>query len=345
MAAGARVADLARLVGGDVRGDGDLVIDGVNDLRLAGPSQLGFVRDKKALALARESGAGALLVFEPLEGHAATQIVVADVSLAFARIASRFFPVRRATESDVHPTAVVDPSAELAEPVEIGPHVVVGARTRIGPGAVLLAGVVVGADCDVGEGCVLHPRAVLYDRVRLGRNVMIHAGSVLGSDGFGYAPDLGPDAERRWQKVPQVGTVEVGDDVEIGANCAIDCGTMGATRIGSGVKIDNLVHIAHNCSIGADSAIAAFCALAGSTTLGERVTLGGHVVSAGHLRVVDDVRVGGNSVLLTSVDEPGDYMGYPLQNRTRWARTLHVFGDLPEIRRRIRDLERDQGES
>lgn len=341
----ATVESLAKLVDGEVHGDGSLEIVGIHDLRLAEPDQLGFVRNKSALEMAKLSRAGALVVGERIEEVTAAQIVVDDPALAFALIAQWFHPTAVATEHLQHPSSVVDPTAELDAPVRIGPNVVIGKRTKVGAGSVIHAGVVIGDDCEFGPETVLYPRVVVYDGVRAGRRLIVHAGAVLGSDGFGYAPDLSKDAARRWHKVPQVGTVEIGDDVEIGANSTVDCGTLGATRIGPGTKIDNLCHIGHNCTIGKDTAIAGFSALAGSTTVGERVTLAGHVVCAGHFSIADDTRIGGNSVLLAGIDRPGDYMGYPIQTRVRWGKTLSVLNRLAAMRKSLRELERHQREA
>jgi UDP-3-O-[3-hydroxymyristoyl] glucosamine N-acyltransferase len=254
------------------------------------------------------------------------QIVVRNPHAAFARVALHFHPLPRAAEHRIHPTAVVDPSAVLEAPVEVGPHATVGAGARIGAGTVIAASAVVGARVTVGRDCSIFPRVVLYDGVRLGDRVVLHAGTVVGSDGFGYARD-----EAEWVRLPQIGEVVVEDDVEIGANCAVDRGALGRTRIGRGTKIDNLVHVGHNCEFGEHCLVAGFSAFAGSTVLGDRVTIAGHVVTGGHLRVADDVRVGGNSAIRDDIPEPGDYMGYPLQRRTRWMRTLVAIGRLPEL--------------
>ncbi len=329
------VKTLAARVGGVVHGDGALPIRGVADLRVAGPHDIGFVRERRYVELASKSGAGAVIVAEILD-LPKPQIVVADVGAAFSRIAILFHPLQRAERHDVHPTACIDSSAILETPVEVGPHVVIGARTRVGAGSVLRAGVVLGDDVTLGEGCVLMPRVVLYARVRVGRRVIVHAGAVIGADGFGYARE-----GERWEKVPQLGDVDIADDVEIGANTAIDCGALGSTRIGRGTKIDNLVHIGHNCAIGEDCVIAGFSAFSGSTIIGDRVTIAGHVVTAGHQRIADDVRIGGNSVVRGDVPEAGDYMGYPLQPRARWARTLGAIDRLSDIRGRLRDAKPD----
>lgn len=329
------VAALAELVGGTLIGDGDRRITGVADLGSAGPQHIGFVRDAKYLELARQSRAGAVLCGEDL-GVAASQIVVADVGVAFAKVALRFHPPPRATTHLVHPTAVVHAEAELQQPVEIAAHAVVG-RCRIGAGTVIGAGVSIADGCVIGRDCALLPRAVLYANVQLGDRVVVHSGSVLGSDGFGYANE-----DSRWIKVPQLGHLEIGDDVEIGANCTIDRGAIGRTSIGRGTKIDNLCHIAHNVVLGEDCALAAGTLIAGSTTFGDRVTCGGHVVLGGHLKIVSDVRIGGNSGTVRDVDEPGDYMGWPLLEKRQFARHFRVLRDLVEMQGDLEELKRQQ---
>ena len=328
------VSSLATLVGGRVLGDGQKRIVGVADLRAAGPEQLGFVRDQKYRDAARTSKAGALITYEELDA-AATQIVVADVGLAFARVALHFHPVPRARTHRLHPTAIVAEGAEIEAPCEIGPNVVVG-RARIGAGTVLMAGTHVGDGCRLCRDCLLYPRVVLYHGVVLGDRVILHAGAVLGSDGFGYAKD-----GDRYVKVPQLGGVRLADDVEIGANCAIDRGAMGDTTIGARTKIDNLCHIAHNCRIGQDCALAAASCVAGSTVIGDRVIMAGHVAISGHLEIVDDVRIGGNSCILRDVSKPGEYMGDPLMDKKKWFRVLGAQRGLVEMQATVEALQKE----
>lgn len=319
------VSSLAALVGGRVLGDGSRRIVGVADLRNAGPDHIGFVRDTKYREMARTSRAGALITPEELDVDAA-QVVVGDVGLAFARVASHFHPMPRATERKIHPTAVIADGAELDGPVEIGPQVVVG-RARIGAGTVLMSGVSIGDDCRIGRDCVLYPRVVCYHGVVLGDRVCLHSGTVVGSDGFGYAKD-----GATFVKVPQFGGVRLDDDVEIGANCTIDRGAIGDTHIRARTKIDNLCHIAHNSTIGRDCAFAAGSLIAGSTVLGDRVILAGHCIVGGHLHLVDDVRVGGNSCILRDINHPGDYMGHPLTDKKKWFRIMGAQRHIVELR-------------
>ena len=311
------VTKLAALVGGRVVGDGQRAIKGLGDLRTAGPDQVGFVREKRYHAAAENTRAGAVLVASELR-TSASQIVVADVDVAYAKIAALFHPLPRAREHGIHPTAVVDPGAELGKPVQIGPYAVVG-RCRIGAGSVVMANVVIGDGVKLGSDCVVFPQVVLHRDIEIGDRVIVQAGTVIGSDGFGYARD-----GTTWIRVPQLGSVKIGDDVEVGAGCAIDRGTLGVTEIGARTKIDNLCHIAHNCVIGSDVVMAANVGIAGSTTVGDRCVLAGMVGISGHLRIAADVRIGGGSVVLRDVREPGDYMGHPLMDKRQFLRLLRL---------------------
>ena len=200
-------------------------------------------------------------------------------------------------------------------------------RCRIGAGTVVGAGVVIGDGVTIGRDCLFHPNSTIYANVQIGQRVVVHASAVLGADGFGYANDGG-----RWLKVPQLGTVVIEDDVEIGAGTTIDRATLGSTRIGARTKIDNLCQIAHNCTIGVDVAFAAQVGVAGSTTVGDRCVFAGMVGIAGHLTIASDVRLGGGSVVLKDIPEPGDYMGHPLMEMRPAVRLLRVLKDMVQKR-------------
>jgi len=330
------VGSIADLVGGEVHGDASRVVTGIADLRHAGPAHLGFINDVKLEAAARETEAAGLLVKKCIETPAA-QIVVANVYASFAKVALHFHPQPRVAAHDVHPAATVAADAVLAEPVQVGAGAVIGSGAEIGSGTIVGPRVVVGERCRIGAGCILHPGAVLYPGVTLGDRVVLHAGCVVGSDGFGYARD----DDGSYIKFPQVGTVIVESDVEIGANTTIDRGALGATKIGKGCKIDNLVQVAHNCEFGENVAIAGCSAFSGSTILGDRVSVAGHTVSAGHIEICDDVRVGGNSVLYRDIDEPGDYVGYPLQEKRRWMRSLRAIDHILELQAEVKRLAKE----
>ncbi|MBX3461668.1 MAG: UDP-3-O-(3-hydroxymyristoyl)glucosamine N-acyltransferase [Planctomycetes bacterium] len=311
----ATVAALAELVGGRVVGDGARRIVGLGDLRTAGPDRIGFVRNVNYHALAAATRAGAVLTSTELATEA-VQILVRDVDLAYAKVANLFHPRPRAAVHSIHPTAVVDPAAELEAPVVIGPHAVVG-RCRLGAGTVVMAGVSIGDDTTIGRDGLLYPGVVVYGAARIGDRVILHAGVVVGSDGFGYARE-----GTSWIKVPQLGTVVLEDDVELGVGTAVDRATLGTTSIGARTKIDNHCHIAHNCTIGADTVMAAGCMVAGSTRIGARCVFGGSSVVNGHIQVCDDARFGGDSRVLKDVDKPGEYWGYPLVEKRQWLRLL-----------------------
>ena len=326
------VASLAELAEGKGVGDGARMIGGVADLHLAGPDRLCFLSDPAYAEQARATAAGALLVAQPIE-TSAVQIVVANPRLAFVKIATYFHPRPRAEVHFVHPRAFVDQGVELEPPVAIGPNVVVETGVRIGSGSVLQAGAVVQQGARLGRDCVLHPNVTICPGVVLGDRVTIQAGTVIGGSGFGYERE-----EDAWVAFPQIGTVVLEDDVEIGCNCAIDRAAIGATRIGRGTKIDNLVHFGHNVTVGSDTVIAAGSFFSGSVKIGSRVMIGGHTCSAGHLKIADGARIGGNSGLLHDVPEAKDYMGWPLMEKSRWIRTMRAIDGLLDLRLEVRRL-------
>lgn len=334
-----RLAEIAGWVGGEVLGDGGTEVDGLRPLGEAGRRDLAFAAGAGAEVAARASGAGALLVAAAVEGFPGAQIVVADPRAAFADVLERLHPPRRA-EPGAHATAVVDPAAGVDPGSEIGPFVVVGAGSRIAAGAILGAHVVVGRDCEVGEGCLLHPHAVLYDGTRIGAGSIVHAGAVLGSDGFGYRPAGGVP-----RKIPQVGHVEVGEQVEIGANTTVDRATLGVTAIGAHAKIDNLVQVAHNVSVGRGAILCAQSGVAGSTRLGDGVVLAGQVGVADHREVGAGARVSAKSAVLRDVEPGEDVAGIPAVPAGAWRRQQALLRRLGEWSARLRRLERRIGGS
>lgn len=327
------VGSIASRVGGSVEGDASLPILGVADVKQATATEVSFIRDASMKALATDSAAGALLVTEVFETSAA-QIVVEDAHAAFAKIALVFHPVPIAVEHSVHETAVIAPDARIDSPVQIGAYVEIGSGVEIGAGTSIGAGTILGDKVKIGRDCAIYPRVVVYAGVEIGNEVILHSGVVLGTDGFGYV--IAKDGARL--KFPQLGGLEIGDRVEIGANSTVDRGALTSTVIGAGTKIDNLCHIAHNCKIGEDCGISALAALAGGVTLGDRVVLGGHVTSAGNLKVDSDVVIGGNSGITADVKGPGMYFGFPLLPRRKAARTLILLGRMQEMAAEIKEL-------
>lgn len=316
---------IADRVGGRLIGRADLAIRGVDGLETAGPDRLTFIRDAKHAASWPRSQAGAALVwegagFEPGAGRALIRVKDTDLSLAV--VLEMFAPPPARPAPGIHPWACADPTASLGQNVSIGPGCYVGPRARIGRNCVLHSRACVYDDATIGDGCELHAGVVVRERCELGRNVVVHANAVIGSDGFGYRP--APDGSR-WVKIPQIGSVKIGDDVEIGAGTCIDRGKFAATTIGEGTKIDNLCQIAHNCRIGRRCILAGQVGLAGSVTLGDEVILGGQVGVADHIRIGAGARVGAKSGVMHDIPAGETWMGQPAQERgvaLRQAATL-----------------------
>lgn len=328
-------SQVASRLGGVVVGDPDLVLTGFAPADSAKPGDLTFAENLSYFARAEQSAASAVLVAEDLKSSTGKTLVrIPNARLGFAQILPMFFP-DPVFPPGVHPSAVVAPSASVDPSAHVGPGCVVGERSRIGAGSVLQARVCVGDDCQIGDQCRLFPNVTLYPRTQLGRRVRIHAGTVVGSDGFGYVFDQG-----QHRKVPQVGNVIIHDDVEIGANVTIDRAALGATVIGKGTKIDNLVQIAHNVSIGEHCIIVAQVGIAGSTKLGNCVTLAGQVGLAGHLRVGDRVTVAAQSGVMHHIPEGQKWMGSPAQPDRVTKRMLLAMERLPELLRRVSELEK-----
>ncbi len=330
---------IAGRIGGAVRGDGARIIARLASLESAGPDAVSFLSGRRHGRAAAASRAGALIVSPALEAHAAegaARIVVSDPYVAYARLSQWFeallAPPRAAAGID--PTARVDAAARLGAGVAVGPGASVAAGARIGEGTRIGAGCAIGEGASIGPGSTLHPNVVVYGGVTIGARATIHSGTVVGADGFGFAPSA-----EGFVKIAQLGSVTIGDDVEIGANCAIDRGALDDTVIADGVKIDNLVQVGHNVRIGAHTVIAGCVGIAGSATIGARCMIGGGVGIAGHIELCDGAVIGGFSLVERSVDEPGFYTGaWPLQGHAQWERTAATLKQLPELRRRIRAL-------
>lgn len=328
------VAEVAAACGGRVVGDGAARVSGVRALENAGPESLSFAIDAKALKRASASRAGAFLARSASDLPGRTVVEVADPQQALIAVLRLFHPLRTARPG-IHPTAVVDPGATVDPSAEIGPYAVIGAGTVVGAGVVVEAHAVVGAGCRVGAGSWLHPHVVLYDRVTLGERVEVHGGAVLGADGFGYATTA-----RGLVKIPQVGTVSVGDDVEIGANTCIDRAALETTTVGAGTKVDNLVQIGHNVVVGEDTILCAQVGLAGSTIVGRGVTLAGQVGVAGHCEIGDGVIATAQTGIPNSVEAGKVVSGYPAIENRAWLKSSAVFNKLPELQKAVRRLER-----
>ncbi|MDR1191791.1 MAG: UDP-3-O-(3-hydroxymyristoyl)glucosamine N-acyltransferase [Verrucomicrobiales bacterium] len=330
------LGEIAALVGGELSGDAAFIVSGVNDLANATAAQISFLGNSRYLHAAKNSKAGAILV--PADGElslSAAQIRVKNPSAAFAKVFTLFAPEPIQWEAGVHPSARVSPSARLGADVHVGPGAVIEAGADIGAGAHLGANVYVGHESVVGSGTFLHPNVTIRERSVIGSRVIIHSGAVIGADGFGYEFHDG-----RHVKVPQLGYVQIDDDVEIGANTSIDRGRFDKTWIQEGCKIDNLVMIAHNVTVGAHSIIVAQCGISGSSTIGKHVTIAGQSAVVGHIKVADQVTVTGWTAVTKDIAKSGVYRGAPAKPMKESMRIEALTMKLPEIYERLQALEK-----
>jgi UDP-3-O-[3-hydroxymyristoyl] glucosamine N-acyltransferase len=338
------LSDLARHVGGRVIGDGQVEIHNVATIDKAGAGEITFLANPHYQRFLARSKAAAIIVGPGLINDLSPQseqryLEVSDPYVAFAKIL-QLFSAPAQFDQHISPLAYLHPTVMVGEKVTIFPHVFVSREVKIGAGSVLHPGVFLGEGCQVGEDCILHPNVVVRDGCRLGHRVLLHAGVVVGSDGFGFA---GEGSNRI--KIPQVGIVEIEDDVEIGANTTIDRATLGSTVIGRGTKIDNLVQIAHNVMIGENCIIAAQVGIAGSTSIGKDVTLAGQVGVVNHVRIGDGARIGPQSGIPKSVPAGAFLSGglAPAPHR-EWLKVMTLLPRLPKLWDRVRRLEKDDAE-
>ena len=336
-----RLADLAAMVGAELVGDPDRLIDGVATLEAAGERDLSFLTNTRYREQARSSEAGAILVSsamspDTLGGLGVDLVVCDDAYRALADLVTALFPVPE-VESGVHETACVDATAEIHPGARIDAFAVVGAGSTVAPGAIVGTHSVVGRGCRVGTGTVLHPHVVVYDGSRIGDRVIIHSGVVLGADGFGFAEG---EAAASQVKLPQVGVVVIEDDVEIGANSAVDRATFDTTRVGRGTKIDNLVQVGHNAQIGQGCILCGQAGVSGSSRIGDRVLLAGQAGVAGHFEIGNGVQVAAKSAVFQEVPPGQQVAGIPATPIAAWRRRIALQSRLPAMRRALRGLER-----
>lgn len=327
------VEELAHIVNGRVVGDPGTRIERIAELINADQSEIAYVDNEKLFDAATESKASCLIVKDADQFPERTVIEVKNPKLAFSLIGAALHPsVRR--EPTIHPTAVVADTADVALMAYVGPNVCVGEYTHVGAYTRLEAGVVLGANVSVGDDCVLHPNVVLYDGVSIGNRVILHAGVCLGADGFGYVRhDLG------YQKFPQIGTVVIEDDVELGANTCVDRAALGRTRIGRGTKLDNMVHVGHNCDIGKNVVIAAQTGISGSVVIEDDAVIGGQVGFGDHTRVQSGAVIGSKAGILPGkIVRPGVWWGIPVQPLDDYKRMNAHMNRLPQMRDEIKRL-------
>jgi UDP-3-O-[3-hydroxymyristoyl] glucosamine N-acyltransferase len=338
-----KVEEIAALLGARFDGDGTLDITAANDLAVAGLSELAFAEGDQAAQAAAASRAGCLLLSEETVIPAGRTVIrVAKPRNAFAQVLRRLYAERRLPPG-VHPTAVVAASAALGAGVSVGPHVVIGESAAVGARTVIGASVTIGEGSKLGEDCRVYPGVVIYHGVTVGDRAILHAGCVLGSDGFGFVFEGG-----KYEKFPQIGRVEIGNDVEIGANACIDRGALGSTVIGDGTKLDNLVHVGHNCRLGRHIVIAAQTGLSGGVVVEDYVVMGGQVGISERARIETRAVVGAQcGILPYKVLEAGQtYWGTPsrphrehLQRLALVNRLPRLFAEMEELRRRLAALE------
>ena len=330
--------EIAKLCGGELNGDPACKITGAASLSEAVPGEISFYADPRYMARLKKTRASAIFVASDFsEKTEAAQIRVNNPSKAFEQVVFKLAPKPIVFAPGVHPSATVDPSAKLGKDVSIQPHAVIESNVSIGDKTVIGAGTYVGQESVIGQSCVIYPNVTIRERARIGARVIIHSGAVIGADGFGFE-----SVEGRYKKVPQIGIVQIDDDVEVGANTTIDRARFGRTWIQEGVKIDNLVQIAHNVIVGKNSAIAAQTGISGSTRLGEKVMIAGQVGIIGHLTIDDNTMVAAQSGI--SKDLPGGaWFGspaVPLPDARRQIAWIHRLGKLFE---RVKALEKKLG--
>ena len=322
-------AEIAKQLDGEVLGDANAMLTGFANAAHAKPGDLTFAENAEYFAAAEASAATAIIAGKDFSSAKKIVIHVASPRVAFAKAVAIFFPEPRLA-AGIHPTAVVAKSAQVDATAHIGPHCTVGERVKIGANCVLLSGVAVGDDSVIGEETKIFANVTIYDRMQIGQRVRIHSGTVIGADGFSYVFDSGIQ-----RKVPQIGSVIIGDDVEIGANTCIDRGALSPTIVGKGTKIDNLVQVAHNLQIGEHCVIMGQVGMAGSTKIGNYVVIASQSGLAGHLKIGDGVIIGAKSGVMTDLAPGEKVLGMPAQPDKQAKRILIALQRLPDLLKKV----------
>jgi UDP-3-O-[3-hydroxymyristoyl] glucosamine N-acyltransferase len=331
------LGELASRLDAELHGDADVIVHRLAPIETAANGDLAFVANKKYEKHLTDTLATAVII------GTNTQVARDDIALlrmtdpylGFVSALRLFHPPTNYTARGIHPSAVIDTSARIAEDAAICAGAVIGRNVHIGRGSIIAEGVVIRDDCSIGDDVMLYPNVSVLDDCRIGNRVIVHSGTTIGSDGFGFAPH-----GTTYEKIPQVGTVEIEDDVEIGANCSIDRGTLGATRIRRGAKLDNLIQIAHNVDIGEDTVIVAQSGISGSTVLGRHVIIAGQVGVVGHIEIGDDVTVGAQSGVAKSLHGAGKiFRGSPAREIHDELRLEAALRHLPDLIKTVREQE------
>jgi UDP-3-O-[3-hydroxymyristoyl] glucosamine N-acyltransferase len=330
-------AEIAAQIGGEVVGDACVVLENFSPADSAKPGDLTFAENAGYFARAEQSAATAVIADKSFSSATKILIRVPNPRIAFAKVVALFFPEKKFT-AGIHPTAVIARSSQIDPTAHIGPHCVVSERVIIGARTVLQAGIFAGEDSRLGDDVNIYPNVTIYPRSEIGNRVRIHAGTVIGSDGYGYVLDEGIH-----RKVPQIGNVVIGDDVEIGANVAVDRGALGSTVIGKGTKIDNLVQIAHNVEIGEGCLLISQAGIAGSSKLGNFVVIAGQAGLAGHLKIGNQVTITAKAGVMTDIPDGEKWTGAPAQPDKQIKRQLIAMQHLPELLKRVAELEKKLG--
>jgi UDP-3-O-[3-hydroxymyristoyl] glucosamine N-acyltransferase len=332
----ATLAELIAQFGGELVGDGSQRVRQVAPLDRATPDEIGFVSQTKYLTQLADTRAGAVIL--PADARDATQlprILTPNPYLYFARVSALLNPTPRPPVG-IHPAATVAPDAEIAADASIAAGVVIGSGARVGARTVIGANSVIGEHARVGADCLLHANVTLYHRCEVGDRCILHAGCVIGADGFGFAPNDGT-----WEKIPQIGRVLIGNDVEVGACTTIDRGALEDTVIEEGVKFDNLIQVAHNVHVGAHTAIAACTGIAGSTKIGRHCMIGGAAMIFGHIEIADGTRISTNTLITKSLPRPGTYTSaMPFSEHEVWQKNAVHMRNLDKLVNRIKQLEK-----
>lgn len=335
-----KLRDLAAMLNAEIEGNEEVEIHDVAKIEEAKEGTVAFVANPKYQRFIESTRASAVIVGKDLvlpSGAKSTLLRVKDPYFAFVKALEHFHPPAAPLPPGIHPTAVIAHDVQLGADVRIGAHALIGEGARIGSGAMICHGTVIAECVAIGENTVLYPNVTIYAGCRIGARVIIHAGTVIGSDGFGFVSR--PDGT--YEKIPQMGIVVIEDDVEIGANCTIDRATLGETRIKRGVKLDNLIQVAHNVVIGENTVSAAQAGISGSTKIGKNCMIGGQVGFTGHLEIADGTKIGAQSGVHRSIQKPGmTYFGYPAYPQREAFRIQGAIVQLPDMLNIVRELQK-----
>ncbi|MCF7808610.1 MAG: UDP-3-O-(3-hydroxymyristoyl)glucosamine N-acyltransferase [Candidatus Marinimicrobia bacterium] len=335
-----KLGDLAVHLNAQVEGDDSILVSKLNEIQAATSDQISFLSNPKYIKFAQTTQAAALIVPDDLEIDFPNLLRTKNPHYAMTKALEILNQTERPIRPGIHPSAIIDAEVEIPDSCEIGPGVVITTGVFIGESVIIEANTVIGVGSSIGRHSHLYPNVVLYNDTILGERCIIHAGSIVGSDGFGFAVEQG-----EIEKIPQTGNVILGNDVEIGANCAIDRGSIGSTTIGDGTKLDNLVHIAHNVKVGKNCFLTAQIAIAGSSTLGDRVQMGGQSGVIGHMNVGNDVKIATRGGVTQDVPDGTMVSGFPARDHRKELRIEAVIQKLPELYKIVKTLEKQINKS